>query len=155
MLEQGPYAVNVATPSDRGPLNGSGATEDGTLSAHFTRHAPRRAAPSATARGSRISGRLLNSSGRPISGALLRVLTRDRRQGAALRRALHDDHDVRRQLSRARCAPPPRGLTQIAWRSHANDPGFQESAYVTLLARASSSLKATPAHRSGSAGGCA
>ena len=35
-------------------------------------------------------------------------------------------------------------LTQIAWRSHVRDPGFQESAYVTLNARASSSLGASP-----------
>ena len=48
VLEQGPYAVNVATPSDRGPLNGSGATEDATLSAHFsgtTQDAPHRQLP--------------------------------------------------------------------------------------------------------------
>ena len=32
-------------------------------------------------------------------------------------------------------------LTQIAWRSHTKDPGFQESAYVTLSVRASSSLQ--------------
>ena len=35
-------------------------------------------------------------------------------------------------------------LTQVAWRSHVKDPGFQETAYVTLLARASASLKARP-----------
>jgi hypothetical protein len=35
-------------------------------------------------------------------------------------------------------------LTQVAWRSHVRDPGFQESAYVTLNARASSSLRAAP-----------
>ena len=81
VLEQGPYAVNVATPSDRGPLNGSGATEDATLSAHFTGTTKTHRTVNYRSQ-VRISGRLLNSSGKPISGALLRVLTRDRRQGA-------------------------------------------------------------------------
>ena len=81
VLEQGPYAVNVATPSDRGPLNGSGATEDGKLTAHFTGTTKTRRTVDYRSRAS-ISGRLLNSSGKPITGALLRVLTRDRRQSA-------------------------------------------------------------------------
>ena len=81
VTEQGPYAVSVATPSDRGPLNGTGATEDGTLSAHFSGSTKKRRTVSYRAR-VRISGRLLNSAGRPVAGALLRVLARDRRQGA-------------------------------------------------------------------------
>ena len=33
--DRGPYPVDVVTPSDRGPLNGAGATETGTLTARF------------------------------------------------------------------------------------------------------------------------
>jgi hypothetical protein len=33
---------------------------------------------------------------------------------------------------------------QVAWASHVRDPSPQESAYLTLNARASSSLRATP-----------
>jgi hypothetical protein len=142
VLEQGPYAVNVATPSDRGALNGSGATEDASLSAHFTGTTRTRRTVGYRSRVA-ISGRLLNASGKPITGALLRVLTRDRRQSAGWveRYTTTTDSDggyrvkVRAAASR---------LTQIAWRSHTKDPGFQESAYVTLLARASSSLTARP-----------
>jgi hypothetical protein len=142
VLEQGPYAVNVATPSDRGPLNGAGATEDATLSAHFTGTTKTRRTVGYRARAS-ISGRLLNSSGRPISGALLRVLTRDRRQGARFveryTTTTGSDGSYRVKVRAAASR-----LTQIAWRSHTKDPGFQESAYVTLGARASSSLTARP-----------
>jgi hypothetical protein len=142
VLEQGPYAVNVATPSDRGPLNGSGATEDATLSAHFTGSTRTHRTVGYRSRVA-ISGRLLNSSGKPISGALLRVLTRDRRQSARF---------VERYTAttgadggyRVKVRAAASRLTQVAWRSHTKDPGFQESAYVTLDVRASSSLRARP-----------
>ena len=142
VLEQGPYAVNVATPSDRGPLNGSGATEDGKLTAHFTGTTKTRRTVNYRSRAS-ISGRLLNSSGKPITGALLRVLTRDRRQSAGwverYTTTTKADGSYRIKVRAAASR-----LTQIAWRSHVKDPGFQETAYVTLLARASASLKARP-----------
>jgi hypothetical protein len=142
VVEQGPYAVNVTTPSDRGPLNGSGATEDATLSAHFTGTTKTRRTVGYRSRVA-ISGRLLNSSGKPISGALLRVLTRDRRQSARFveryTATTGSDGGYRVKVRAAASR-----LTQIAWRSHTNDPGFQESAYVTLDARAASSLTARP-----------
>jgi len=142
VVEHGPYLVNVATPSDRGPLNGAGATEDATLSAHFsgTTRVHRTVAYRARAR---ISGRLLNSAGRPITGALLHVRTRDRRQGARWverSTATTGADGAYRVTVRAGASR----LTQVAWRSHTRDPGFQESAYVMLAARASSSLGARP-----------
>jgi hypothetical protein len=142
VLEQGPYAVDVATPSDRGPLNGSGATEDGTLSAHFSGTTKTHRTVGYRSR-VQISGRLLNSAGRPIAGAALRVLTRDRRQSARFvdrYGATTDANGVYRVKVRAAASR----LTQVAWRSHTKDPGFQESAYVTLNARAASSLSARP-----------
>jgi hypothetical protein len=142
VLEQGPYAVNVTTPSDRGPLNGSDATEDAKLSAHFSGTTKTRRTVSYRSRVA-ISGRLLNSSGRPISGALLRVLTRDRRQGAGFveryTTTTGSDGSYRVKVRAAASR-----LTQVAWRSHTKDPGFQESAYLTLSVRASSSLTARP-----------
>ena len=135
--------LDVATPSDRGPLNGTGATEDGTLSAHFTgthQDAPHRRLPLA---GSRISGRLLNSAGRPIAGAAAARAHPRPPPGARFVDRYTTTTGSDGDLPRARCARPPRA-PQIAWRSHTNDPGFQESAYVTLNARASSSLRARP-----------
>jgi hypothetical protein len=140
--DRGPFPVDVATPSDRGPLNGSGATEDGTLTARFTTGPRTRRTVPYHARVT-ITGRLLNSAGRPVGGAALRVLTRDRRQSARFvdRYATTTRSDgVYRVTVRAGASR----LTQVAWRSHLRDPGFQESAYVTLNARASSSLRASP-----------
>jgi hypothetical protein len=91
----------------------------------------------------RITGRLLSSAGRPIAGAALRVLTRDRRQSARFvdrYGATTDADGIYRVTVRAGASR----LTQVAWRSHTKDPGFQESAYLTLNARASSSLSARP-----------
>ena len=81
ITEQGPYVVDVVTPSDRGPLNGSGATDGGSLTAHFSGKRKRHKTVGYRKR-VRVSGRLLNSAGKPISGALLKILTRDRRSGA-------------------------------------------------------------------------
>ena len=142
VIEQGPYAVDVATPSDRGPLNGTGATEDGTLSAHFSGSKKTHKTVSYRSRPT-ITGRLLNSAGRPVAGAVLRVLTRDRRSGAAFVQRYTTTtradgiYSVRVRAAASR-------LVQIGWRSHTGDPGFQRSAYVTMNARASSSLKASP-----------
>jgi hypothetical protein len=142
VLEQGPYSVDVLTPSNRGPLNGTGATEDGTLSAHFSGTTKTHHTVDFDKK-VRITGRLLNSAGQPVAGAQLRVLTRDRRSGAGFvtRYSATTNSDgvygvtVRAHASR---------LTQVGWHSHTNDPGFQESAYVTLNARGSSSLSARP-----------
>ena len=142
VTEQGPYAVNVATPSDRGPLNGSGATEDGKLTARFSGSTKTRRTVGYRSRVG-ITGRLLNSSGRPISGAVLRVITRDRRQSAGwVERYTTTTKSDGSYFVKVRAAASR--LTQIAWRSHTRDPGFQESAYVTLSVRASSSLSARP-----------
>ena len=142
VTDRGPFPVDVATPSDRGPLNGTDATEDGSLSARFTTGSKTRRTVAYNRRVT-ITGRLLNSAGRPIGGAALRVLTRDRRQSARFvdRYATTTRSDgVYRVTVRAGASR----LTQVAWRSHVRDPGYQENAYVTLNARASSSLGASP-----------
>jgi hypothetical protein len=142
VTEQGPYLVDVATPSDRGPLNGSGATDGGTLTAHFSGGTKKHKTVGYRSR-AKVSGRLLNSSGKPVSGATLKILTRDRRSNA---------HFVERWTAttgsdgiytvKVRAAASR--LVQVAWASHTHDPSPQESAYVSLAARASSSLHARP-----------
>ena len=62
VTEQGPYSVDVSTPSNRGPLNGSGATEEGKISARFSGSTKTRKTVSYRSRPT-ITGRLLNSSG--------------------------------------------------------------------------------------------
>ena len=70
------------------------------------------------------------------------MLTRDRRRRGLVERYTTTTKADGSYRIKVRAAASR--LTQIAWRSHVNDPGFQETAYVTLLARASASLKATP-----------
>jgi len=141
VTDQGPYQVDVATPSDRGALNGSGATEDGTLSARFSGGTKKHKTVSYRSRPT-ITGRLLNSSGRPITGAQLSILTRDRRSGARFvgrSTTTTSSSGVYRVKVRAAATR----LVQVAWVSHVHDPSPQESAYVTMNTRASSSLRAS------------
>ena len=96
------------------------------------RRAPRRAAPSATARASRSSGRLLNSAGRPdlrrrCCACSPATAARARASSSAGR-----DHDRADGIYRVKVRAAASRLTQVAWRSHVSDPGPQESAYVTL-----------------------
>jgi hypothetical protein len=141
VTEQGPYEVDVATPSDRGPFNGTGATEDGSLTARFAGGKTRKTV--GYRKRVTVTGRLLNSAGRPISGAQLRILTRDRSSNArfvqrwtATTRA-DGVYAVKVRAAASR-------LVQVAWASHVRDPSPQENAYVTLNARAAASLHATP-----------
>ena len=142
VTEQGPYVVDVATPSDRGPLNGSGATDGGKLTAHFSGGSKTHKTVGYRKRAT-VTGRLLNSAGRPVSGALLNVFTRDRRSGAAFVQRWTAKTDAE-GLYRVKVRAAASRLVQVAWASHVRDPSPQESAYVTLNARASSSLKASP-----------
>ena len=140
--EYGPYVVDVATPSNRGPLNGSGATDGGKLSAHFSGGSKARKTVRYRRRAT-VTGRLLNSAGRPVSGAALKVLTRDRRSGARFVQRWTVKTNAE-GLYRVKVRAAASRLVQVAWASHIHDPSPQESAYVTLNARASSSLRATP-----------
>ena len=108
--EKGPYQVDVATPSDRGAFNGSGATEDGSLSARFSGSSKSRKTVCYRKRVT-VTGRLLNSVGpadlrRRAEGADPRPPLR-----RALRAALDHEDGLRRRLqgqgARRRVAPRP------------------------------------------------
>jgi hypothetical protein len=139
--DRGPYTVVAVTPSDRGALNGSGATETGTLTAGF-----------AFARGTsrtvdygarvRVRGRLTNAAGAPVAGAELLIRTRDKRPAAPL-------------VQRATIRTAPDGsytylirafasrTLEVAWLSHAYDSRPTATAQLTLLARARATLRAS------------
>ena len=137
--ERGPYPVFAVTPSNRGELNGSGATDTGSLSVIWTKglKANRRTLSYGAKAG--VRGRLTNSSGQPISGAKVLLLSRDLRQGASLipRNTFTTDGDGR--FSTTLTASASR-LLQFAWLSHTNDIRFAANGYLTLQARASSTL---------------
>jgi hypothetical protein len=140
--EYGPYVVDVATPSNRGPLNGTSATDGGRLTARFSGGSKVRKTVSYRKRAT-VTGRLTNTHGTPISGAELKILTRDRRSGA---RFVHrwTAKTNAEGIYRVKVRAAASRLVQVAWASHIHDPSPQESAYVTLNARASASLRAAP-----------
>ena len=109
---RGPYVVDVATPSDRGPFNGSGATDGGTLTAHFAGGSHRHKTVGYRERAT-VTGRLLSSAGGPVSGAVLEVLTRDRRSSAQFVSA-GPPRRTPTGSTASRCGPPPRGWCR--WR---------------------------------------
>ena len=138
----GPYAVDVLTPSNRGARNGSAATDTGTLTARFSGTKKTRKTVRYRSRPT-VTGRLLNSSGNPIVGAELKILTRDRRSGARfVQRWTAKTNSV--GIYRVKVRAAASRLVQVGWASHVNDPSPQESAYVTVNARASSSLRSSP-----------
>ena len=95
--DRGPYPVDVATPSDRGPLNGVGATETGTLTARF-RGGEGQVKTARYGRKVRIAGRLLNAIGQPVGGAEIDLVTTNKRRGATPRQAQVVPHGGRRHL---------------------------------------------------------
>jgi len=140
--DRGPFPVNVITPSDRGAANGSGAGEPARVLLRFANTKRKRQ----TVRYHRkisVRGRLINASGNPISGAEVRLLTRDLRQGASAidRKGLRTGSDgsfrvtVRAKASRQ---------LQFAWRARSNDVRFAANGYLTLKARASAALRVRP-----------
>ncbi len=141
-VDRGPYELDVTTPSDRGAFNGAGATEGGKITARFTtgKRGTRRTigflskAP--------VAGQLLNDAGQPIAGARVAVLTRDiDDDGAKLRTYVTTDAQGRFKYTATAYASR---LYQFGWASHVNDARYAANGYVTLLARASATLKSRP-----------
>jgi hypothetical protein len=138
VVQRGPYAVTVLTPSDRGAFNGIGATDTGTLDVRWTKGSKRSRTLRYGARAG-IHGRLLNAGGGPVSNARVTLLTRDLRREAPLVQRVTlltgQDGSFRTTVS----ATASR-LLQFSWLSHVNDVRFTSNAYLTLRARASARL---------------
>jgi hypothetical protein len=134
--------VDVATPSDRGALNGIDATETGSITARFTRgsHPTRRTIGFLSK--ADVAGRLVNAAGAPIVDARIAVLTRDFDDDEAkLRTYLTTDGDGR---FRYRATAYASRLYQFGWASHVNDVRYAANGYVSLRARASATLHSSP-----------
>jgi hypothetical protein len=140
-VDRGPFPVNVITPSDRGALNGTNATETATLSARFPK-GDRRSRTVRYGKLVRVTGRLLNSAGQPIGSARLELVTTNRKPGArpVVRKTLTTEADGTFGLTtRGRAS---RTLT-IAWKSHVNDTFHAAADSLTLRTRAGASLRAS------------
>ena len=139
--ERGPFDVDVVSPSDRGAPNGVNATETATLTASAGAKVVRQN------REVRITGRLVNAAGAPVADAILRVRTRD----------LHRDTFV----DRGSVVTGPDGSfrydatayasrqIQFGWLARQRDTRFAANAYVTVRARARSTLRAPRSVRVG------
>lgn len=141
-VDRGPFPVNVVTPSDRGAANGTGVREPARVLLRFANTNRKRQ----TVRFNRkigVRGRLINADGNPISGAELRLLTRDLRQGAGAidRKGIRTRSDGSFRVTVH--AKASRQL-QLAWRARANDVRFAANGYLTLKARAAGTLRVRP-----------
>lgn len=142
IVDRGPYEAEVVTPSDRGALNGGNATETGTVTARFTRGNSRTRRTIGYLSKADVVGQLLNSGGQPITNARVAVLTRDIDDDEAkLRTSVTTDGEGRFSY---RATAYASRLYQFAWTSHVNDVRYAANGYVTLLARATSSLTPSP-----------
>jgi hypothetical protein len=142
VAERGPYEAEVVTPSDRGALNGAGATEGGRVTARFTRGNSRTRRTIGFLSKADVAGQLLNDAGAPIANARVAVLTRDLDDDdAKLRTYVMTDGEGRFTY---RATAYASRLYQFAWASHVNDVRYVANGYVTLLARASATLTSSP-----------
>jgi hypothetical protein len=142
LVERGPYEAEVVTPSDRGALNGGNATEGGTITARFTRGKRGTRRTIGYLSKADVAGQLLNDAGQPITDARVAVLTRDiDDDDAKLRSYVTTDGEGRFEY---RATAYASRLYQFAWTSHVNDVRFAANGYVTLLARATSTLNPSP-----------
>jgi hypothetical protein len=142
VVERGPYEVDVVTPSNRGAFNGVNATETGTITARFTHGSNRGRRTIGFLSKAGVAGQLLNEAGAPIVGARVAVLTRDLDDDdAKLRTYVTTDGSGRFSYTATAYASR---LYQFAWASHVNDVRYAANGYVTLLARASSTLHPSP-----------
>ena len=127
---------------DRGPANGDNASDRARLSAFFGRQR-RTTLRLRYGRSARISGRLVDPTSQPISGATLTVLAEPRVRGAQI-----DDLGVVRtgrdgRFSYTVSAGPSR-LIRIGYRSHVNDTQFADTTEVLVLVRAGVTLRPRP-----------
>jgi hypothetical protein len=142
--DRGPYAIDVVTPSDRGPLNGVGATETGTLAAWF-RGGRGQVRTARYGRKVRVAGRLVNAIGQPVGGAAIDLVTTNRRAGAlpVWRKSFRTEADG---TFKGRTGARASRQLRFAWRSHVNDSHYAASDDLTLRTRAAATLRASTKH---------
>jgi hypothetical protein len=137
----GPYAIDVVTPSDRGPFNGVGATETGTLTARF-RGGHGQVRTARYGKKVKLAGKLVNAVGQPVGGAVVDLVTTNARTGARpiWRKSFRTDADG---TFKGRTGARASRQLRLAWRSHVNDAHYAASDDLTLRTRAAASLRAS------------
>jgi hypothetical protein len=137
--DRGPYPVNVATPSDRGAINGAGVVEPVQLTARF----PKTGGTKRTVRYGRlvrVTGQLVGAQGGPIAGAQLELSTRNRRPGAHNRLRTTTTTAADGTYAFTTRGKASRTLT-VGWKARRNDPAPAATAALVLRTHAAASLR--------------
>jgi hypothetical protein len=142
--DRGPFTVDVVPPFDRGPLNGTNATETGRIAVAFagSRHRTR------TVRYKRrvtVLGRVFNAAGAPVGGAIVHVLRKDERSRSHWRVDTTVPTRADGRFTYRTRAVASRAL-QLAWPSHVNDPQPAASGHLRLRTAASARFAVSPRH---------
>jgi hypothetical protein len=129
--------------AERGPANGTNASDQAKLTAHWQSTAK----PTRTSRygqANRVTGRLTTSTGQPISGALLDVAATPAGQGAKSTALV----SVRTGPTGTWTLTLPKGISsstlRFAYRSHVNDTVPVATAALTLRVHAGIALRIAP-----------
>jgi hypothetical protein len=144
VTDRGPFTVDVVPPFDRGPLNGTNATDTGRIVVAFagSRRSTR------TVRYKRrvtVLGRVFNQVGTPVGGAVVRVLRKDERANSRWRTAATVTTRADGRFTWRTRATASRAF-QLAWPSHVNDPAPAASGHLRLRTAAAATFSISPRH---------
>ena len=143
-VDVGPYSVFAVTPSFRGALNGSGATDTAFVIVSFA-HTSKSRQTVGFGRHVTVRGRLLNQFSQPIAGARVSLLSRDLRSGAAVVPRQTAVTEASGDFS-FRVAATASRLLQFGWLEYVNDVRYAANGFLTLRARATASLHVSSRH---------
>ena len=144
VTDRGPFTVVVVPPFDRGPLNGTNATENGRVAVAFA-GSSRSARTVRYKRRVTVLGRVFNQFGTPIGGAIVRVLRKDERANSRWRTAATVTTRADGRFTWRTRATASRAL-QLAWPSHVNDPAPAASGHLRLRTAAAATFGVSPRH---------
>jgi len=138
-------AIGPGSPAAlRGPANGTNASDQATLTAHWAR-TPKGSFTSRYGERERITGRLTTSAGQPISGALIDVYSTPGYQGAQARLSAVGMHTGPAGEWSLTLPPDYSSCTlRFAYRSHLNDTVPAATASLTLRVHAGLTLDIAP-----------
>ena len=128
--------------ADRGAPNGSGASDRARLSA-YVGTGRRTTIRARYGRSTRITGRLLDASNQPISGATLQVQAGVRIPGSPFEDVgtVRTDRDGNYTYT---LAAGPSRLVRFGYRSHTGDSQFADTTDVVIMVRAGVTLRPQP-----------
>jgi hypothetical protein len=141
ITDKGPFPIDVATPSDRGAVNGVNVSEPATLRARFPK-GDRRKRTVDYGRRVRVTGQLLNASGQPITTAQVELVTRDERKGAPSVRRQTVTTGADGTFGLSTIATASRRL-RLGWKARLNDGVHAAHDTLVLRTRAAASLRAS------------